>query len=317
MLCNRWQAFRGIRGRFGVEYAHSLNQAEKTMSTFDGHGSESVWSRDHLRLFYREFGERQAERTPVLCLPGLTRNSKDFIELAAHLSTHRRVVCPDLRGRGQSDHDPDLTRYQLQTYLEDIWELLAVTDMPRVVVIGTSLGGLLAMMMAAARPETVAGVVLNDIGPEIAPTGLRRISNYVGTLLAVGSWAEAIAQCKIVYGLSLPNLTEIEWVRFTRRQYSENAQGQIHLEYDLKLGDALRRFGGVPEHAWALYGTLKGVPTLAFRGALSDILSPEVFDRMAMLKPDLMQVVVPNRGHVPLLNEPECQTALDAFFTTF
>ncbi|MGC1952486.1 MAG: alpha/beta hydrolase [Gammaproteobacteria bacterium] len=271
-------------------------------------------SRDQRRLFYREFGDPGAEHLPVLCLPGFTRNSKDFVELAMRLSEQRRVLCPDLRGRGQSDYDSDLERYHPQIYSEDIWELLAVTGVQRVVVIGTSLGGLLAMMMAATRPEAVAGVVLNDVGPEIAPQGLARISEYIGRLPQVRTWPEALAQSKAVYELALPNLTDTEWEQFTKRQYAEDVYGVVRREYDCKLGDALRRLGRVSGDAWELFVALKEVPTLAFRGAISDILSPSVFDKMALVKADLMRVVVPNRGHVPLLNEPECRVAFERFF---
>lgn len=271
-------------------------------------------SRDQRRLFYREFGDPGAEHLPVLCLPGFTRNSKDFVELAMRLSEQRRVLCPDLRGRGQSDYDSDLERYHPQIYLEDIWELVAVTGVQRVVVIGTSLGGLLAMMMAATRPEAVAGVVLNDVGPEIAPQGLARISEYIGRLPQVRTWPEALAQSKAVYELALPNLTDTEWEQFTKRQYAEDVYGVVRREYDSKLGDALRRLGRVSGDAWELFVALKEVPTLAFRGAISDILSPSVFDKMALVKADLMRVVVPNRGHVPLLNEPECRVAFERFF---
>lgn len=270
-------------------------------------------SRDQRRLFYREFGTPGSTRLPVLCLPGFTRNSKDFAELASDLSEHRQVLCPDLRGRGQSDHEPDIERYQPQVYLEDTWELLAVKSVQRVVVIGTSLGGLLAMMMAATRPAAVAGVVLNDVGPEIAPQGLERISDYIGRLPEVHSWPEALAQSKAVYGLALPNLTDVEWEQFTRRQYADDGQGGVQREYDSKLGDALRRTGRISGTAWELFAALKNIPTLAFRGAISDILSPSVYDKMAEVKPDLVRVVVPYRGHVPLLNEPECRGALEEF----
>ena len=272
-------------------------------------------SRDQRRLFYREFGNPGAMRATALCLPGFTRNSKDFVELAVHLSAHRRVLCPDLRGRGQSDYDLDVERYHPHVYLEDIWELLAVTDTQRVIVIGTSLGGLLAMMMAAARPQAVAGVVLNDVGPEIAPEGLARISAYIGRLPDVRTWPEALAQSKAVYELALPNLTDADWEHFTRCQYAEDADGVVRRQYDPKLGDALRRIGGVSVDVWELFGALTAVPTLAFRGGISDILSPSVFEKMAHVKTDLVRVVVPNRGHVPLLNEPECRAALERFFT--
>jgi pimeloyl-ACP methyl ester carboxylesterase len=274
-------------------------------------------SRDHLSLFYREFGRRDAVGTSVLCLPGLTRNSKDFVALASRLALHHRVLCPDLRGRGRSQRDPNQDNYHPHAYLEDIWELLATTDTPQVVVIGTSLGGLLAMMMAAVRPERVAGVVLNDVGPEISPEGLTRITEYIGRLPQVHDWTQAVAQCKQVYGLALPDLTEEQWEQFTRRQYAEDASGMIRLEYDPRLGDALRSAGGELPNAWSLFHALSHVPTLAFRGAISDILSARVFDKMAKVKPDLKRVVVPDRGHVPLLDEPECREALEDFFAAY
>lgn len=285
------------------------------------HREERFKSRDNLSLFYRQFGPRDAHGTAVLCLPGFTRNSKDFIEVAARLSAKRRVLCLDLRGRGRSSYDPNVGNYQPDTYLQDLWALLEVAEVPRVIVIGTSLGGLLAMMMAATRPEAVAGVVLNDVGPEIAPTGLARIAEYIGRLPEVSSWEEAIAQSKAVYGVALPDLTEAQWLRFTRRQYVEGGNGRIHVEYDAKLGDALRnaltRAGEKVVDAWAVFGGLGDVPTLAFRGALSDVLAPEVFAKMGEVKPDLIRVIVPNRGHVPLLDEPECQAALDTFFAKY
>lgn len=286
------------------------------VSSTVGQRQRTYQSRDQRRLFYREFGDSAAKRSPVLCLAGFTRNSKDFGKLAAQLSAHRRVLCPDLRGRGQSDYDPDLDRYHPKTYLDDIWELLTVTDTPRVVVIGTSLGGLLAMMMAATRPQAVAGVVLNDVGPEIAPEGLARICAYIGKLPEVRTWPEALAQSKAVYELALPDLSDEEWEQFTKCQYAEDTHGVVRREYDPKLGDALRRLSGVPGEAWELFAALKEVPTLAFRGAISDILSPSVFDKMAQVKTDLRRVLVPNRGHVPLLNEPACQTALEGFFAS-
>lgn len=287
------------------------------ISSTDSQQQCTYRSRDGRQLFYRAFGAPVEERSSVLCLPGFTRNSKDFAELAVRLSTHRRVLCPDLRGRGQSAYDPDVERYHPQVYLEDIWELLATTGTERVVVIGTSLGGLLAMMMAATRPQAVVGVVLNDVGPEIAPEGLARISEYIGRLPEVRTWPEALAQSRAVYEPALPDLTNVEWELFTRCQHREDAYGVVQREYDPKLGDALRRLGGASGNAWQLFSALREVPTLAFRGSISDILSPAVFDQMAQVKPDLVRVIVSNRGHVPLLNEPECRAAIDEFMAEF
>ena len=277
------------------------------------HRELSFTCRDGLRLFCRDFGPLDSPAAPVLCLPGLTRNSKDFVEVAERYGTNRRFLCPDLRGRGRSDRDPDYTRYQPLTYTQDMWELLASAGVARVVVIGTSLGGLMAMIMAHARPEAVAGVVLNDVGPEVVPEGLARVSGYVGWLPEVEDWAGALAQSKEVYEIALPNLSDEEWLRFTERQYREDENGVPRLEYDPKIGEALRDVGGIPVDPWELFKAMRSLPVVALRGAISDILSAETFDAMAAVKPDLVRVTIPDRGHVPLLDEPECIAALDDF----
>ena len=269
-------------------------------------------SRDGLALFYRDFGRANPSHSTLLCLPGLTRNSKDFIALAERYGNRRRVLCPDLRGRGRSDYDPKLENYHPNTYVEDMWDLLELTNTSQVVVIGTSLGGLMAMLMAATRPQAVRGVVLNDVGPEVISTGLERICGYVGNLPPVYRWYEALNQSKMVYEMALPHLSEREWLEFTKRQYREE-EGRIILEYDPAIGEALRKVGGIPLDPWTLFRALTDIPTLATRGELSDILSQATLDQMQEVKPDLIRVLVRHRGHVPLLNEPECIAALDAF----
>ena len=154
-------------------------------------------STDGLRLYCAVHGARQAGGLRVLCLPGLTRNSRDFVTLAAHLSEQRQVLAADLRGRGLSAWDPDPTHYQLPTYVGDVWSLIDSRALRRVVVVGTSLGALIGLVMAAMKPERIAGLVLNDAGPEIDPAGLRRIAGYAGKLPPVRSWEEAAAQAKI------------------------------------------------------------------------------------------------------------------------
>jgi pimeloyl-ACP methyl ester carboxylesterase len=168
-------------------------------------------SADGLNLYCRVYASAQQQNPTVLCLPGLTRNSRDFAVLAAHLATRYRVLTPDLRGRGRSDHDPHWQNYHPGTYLADIWALLQAQPSGRIAVIGTSLGALLAMAMAAERPETVAGIVLNDAGPEIDPAGLARIAQYVGKQAPVNSWSEAVAYTRAVYGEALPGLSEEQW----------------------------------------------------------------------------------------------------------
>jgi len=270
-------------------------------------------SADGLRLYCALHAARRPGGLPVLCLPGLTRNSRDFAALAAHLSEHHPVLSADLRGRGRSAWDPDPTRYHLMTYVADAWSLLDSRQLSRVVVVGTSLGALMGMAMAAMKPERIAGVVLNDAGPEIDPAGLRRIAGYAGKLPPVSSWAEAAAQARNVYGLALPGLSDADWLDYARRGYRENAAGVPVPDMDPKIADALKNAPTAAADLWPLYAQIKSVPMLLIRGALSDLLSAATLARMAREKPALQHITVANRGHTPLLNEPECLAAIDAF----
>jgi pimeloyl-ACP methyl ester carboxylesterase len=271
-------------------------------------------SHDGLQLFYRDAGPHN-EATPILCLPGLTRNSRDFTQFAAHLAASRRVICPDLRGRGSSEHDPEWRNYQPLTYVADTWQLLDELGIQRVVVIGTSLGGLMAMIMAAQQPVRLAGVVLNDVGPEIAPEGLARIRAYAGKLPPVTNWTEAAAQVREVYGLALPGLDQAAWLAYARQSFRENAEGIPQLDYDPAIGLAIQEVSGEPADPWPLFRALT-MPALALRGELSDILAPATLARMQQEKPDLVAVTVANRGHVPLLDEPDSLAAIETFLAT-
>jgi pimeloyl-ACP methyl ester carboxylesterase len=183
----------------------------------------------------------------------------------------------------------------------------------RVAVIGTSLGGLLAMRLPAFLPGVMAGAVLNDIGPEIDPVGLARIRGYAGKLAPVCSWDEAVAQLQFVFGAAWPGLSEGTWARLARRCYREDEAGTPVLEYDPKVGEMFRTAPAAAGDLWAQWAQLGALPVLAIRGALSDILSASTFARMQREKPDLIPLTVAARGHVPLLDEPECLAAIDAF----
>ncbi len=272
-------------------------------------------STDGLSLYYREYPGPGAAARPVLCLPGLTRNSRDFEELAAHLAERRRVLCPDLRGRGRSEYDPNSARYTPGTYVGDVIALLAAAAAPRVIVIGTSLGGLLAMMLTAMQRDAVAGVVLNDVGPEIDPRGLERIRGYVGKGKAVASWDQAADAVRSLNAELFPGFERSDWLRLARRSYAERDDGLLHPDYDPRIADPFGQSGGATPAAdmWPLYTALESVPTLSIRGSLSDILSAKTVERMAREKPDLVVLNVANRGHAPLLDEPECIEAIDRF----
>jgi pimeloyl-ACP methyl ester carboxylesterase len=223
------------------------------------------------------------------------------------------VLSPDLRGRGRSQHDPNFMNYHPGTYVGDLALLLKDADVDRVVLLGTSLGGILSMLIAAGMPRVPAGVILNDVGPEVAPEGLQRIAQYVGRAAPVGNWAEAAAQSRATYGLALPDLTDEDWLAMAHRAYVE-VDGVPRLDMDPRIGDAVRAApAGAAPDLWPLYAALKPVPTLAIRGELSDVLSVATFDRMNREKPDLRRLTVPRRGHPPLLDEPECVAAIDEF----
>ena len=270
-------------------------------------------SGDGLRLHYRDYAGPGPSSSPVLCLPGLTRNSRDFEVLALRIARHRRVLCADLRGRGQSQHDPNWQNYHPGTYLADLAALLVDAGVERIVLLGTSLGGILSMMISATRPQAVAGVILNDVGPEVAPEGLARISKYVGRHAPVSNWDEAVAQVRATYEFAMPGLSDEEWLAHARRSYSE-VDGVPRLDVDPMIGEAVRAAptAAAPD-LWPLFAALRPIPTLVIRGGTSDILSVATFDRMAREKPDLVRVTVAHRGHTPLLDEPECVAAIDNF----
>ena len=267
---------------------------------------------DGLRLYCAVY-PGPAGAVPVLCLPGLSRNGRDFAGLAHHLSSGREVLALDLRGRGRSAWDSNASNYRLPTYVQDVWALLDSRAVDRVLVVGTSLGALMALVMAATQPARMAGAVLNDAGPEIDPVGLRRIAGYVGKLPAVRSWDEAAAQTKSVYGAALPGLSQAEWLEYARCAYRENAQGVPVPDMDPKIAHAFTNPPTAPADMWPLYATIRGVPLLVIRGALSDLLSAATVRRMVLENPDVEHLEVENRGHTPLLNEPECVAAIDDF----
>ena len=268
-------------------------------------------AQDGMRLFYREFGDPLLPGLPLLCLPGLTRNARDFAGLARREMHRRRVICPDYRGRGRSSQDPDWQNYCPPVLLRDIGHLLAAANLGRVVVCGTSLGGLLAMGLAVTMPASLAGVILNDIGPKLEPDGLARIRDYVGRPAEVASWNEAVAFAKKVYGEE-GRRSERDWLAVARGTFHEQEDGRLVLDYDPAIAKSL---GGPMPDLMALYRALRPVPVLALRGAASSVLSQETFDRMADEKPDLERVTVPEVGHTPTLMEPPAVEAIDDFLT--
>jgi pimeloyl-ACP methyl ester carboxylesterase len=286
---------------------------------FDGQGyrERRFHAQDGIELYYREYGPDQhtqgSERIPVLCLPGLTRNSRDFHDFALRLAPRRRVLAMDYRGRGLSARDPDWRNYRPETYISDIFDLLAVADAPKIVAVGTSMGGLLTMGLAAYRPTCLAGAVLNDIGPDVDPEGYRRILTYIGADRPHPDYDAAIADMRELFP-SLSFQTEAAWQRLAEGTYRRGDDGLLHFDWDIALARALGASQARYPDLWPMFRGLGKRPVLALRGGVSDVLSQTTFDRMAREKPDLLHAVISGVGHVPALDEKESILALDDFF---
>lgn len=272
---------------------------------------QTFTSQDGLKLFYRDYGDPVAETTPVLCLPGLTRNSKDFADLAERLSDRRRVLCVDLRGRGQSDRDPNFMNYQVPTYVNDVLSMMIVANVHQAAFIGTSLGGIVSMAFATSKPTMMKGFILNDIGPEIDPKGLGRIASYVGKTAPVTSWDQAAGQVKELNSAIYPEFNDLDWMKMARNTFRDSAQGTPETDYDPKISDAMAK--AAPQDPWVLFRATKAIPGLVIRGAISDILSDDTLSKMVVEKPDLQQLVVPNVGHVPMLEQEPSFSAIEEF----
>ena len=268
---------------------------------------------DGTRLYVRDYGDPLASGTALLCLAGLTRNSKDFETLAERQSVVRRVVCPDYRGRGRSERSADWRAYRPETTLDDMVAVITALNLHPVVVCGTSFGGLLAMALAARAPSLLAGVILNDVGPEVDSEGMARIWDYIGRDRPQDDWAGAVAEVK-AFDQQLGTKDEAGWRRFAEATYRQGPDGKLHFDWDVTL---VRAFGdGTPNRdLWQLFQGLADLPVVALRGARSDVLSESTFSKMVALKPDLIQVTVRDVGHTPSLDEPEAEEAIDDLLT--
>lgn len=272
---------------------------------------EYFTNRDGLKLHYRDFNRAPAGAPVVLCMPGLTRNARDFGYIADHLAPRCRLICVEQRGRGQSDYDPDPTRYSPATYVEDMFELLDALKLTSVYAIGTSLGGLMAMMMQATRPGVFKGVVINDIGPEIDPKGIERITSYVGKGTPPQNWEEAVTATKFANANVYPDFEDADWLEFTHLLYDE-IEGKPVAAYDPAIRNNFTQNSdqSAPD-LWPIFEAMHSIPLLVLRGEHSDILSHETLIRMAQEHPNCITVTVPKIGHVPLMREPEVQTAIE------
>lgn len=266
-------------------------------------------SGDGLRLYYRDYGDPHSQKTPVLCLSGLTRNSKDFHGLSKWLGRERRVIALDYRGRGKSENDPDWQNYHPATYVGDVRHLLAALNLHRVFVIGTSLGGIVSMGMGAAMPGVLAGVLLNDVGPDISLDGLAIIQRYMEAEKAFTSWQE-VADHLAFYFPDLGVSTPDEWLYIARLSYREREDGRIVQEWDSNLVRPLQNINPSDVDLWPLFRSLRRIPLVALRGEKSNILTETTFSHMIDANPDMTAVLVPDVGHVPSLAEPQSIDAL-------
>lgn len=270
-----------------------------------------------LSLFVRDYNPDNAR--VVLCLHGLTRNGRDFANLATHLGTgaggSHRVIVADQRGRGQSDRDDVPAGYNLMVYVADMFAMLNHLGIDRVTIIGTSMGGLMAMMMAVTQPLRVRGLVLNDVGPVLSPEGLERIRSYVGKGGEVRTWADAARATAEINAQAFPDFGLDDWMAFARRTYVEDASGVPVPDYDPAIAQGLvpESTAVAPPDMWPLWAGLAAFPVLAIRGGLSDLLSAQTLETMAASHPDLDTLTLPNRGHAPTLDEPDARAAIDAF----
>ena len=268
---------------------------------------------DGLSLYVRDYGDGGSAKTPVLCLGGLTRNSKDYHQLARRLAPTRRVIAPDYRGRGRSDYDTDWRNYQPATYLDDIRHILIALGVHRVVVVGTSMGGLLAAGMTAAMPTVLEGVVLNDVGPVVERTGLEPIIDYMRGPATFPDWAAATERLRRTFP-DFPAETDDQWRAIAGATYRQEADGRVRFDWDPALVKPLERDTAARYDFWPLFRGLVRLPALVLRGETSTILGAELMAEMAAALPRLETVTVPGVGHGPSLNEDEAREALDGFF---
>lgn len=277
------------------------------------HGYVDGWwrSADGLRLHYRDH-PGPAGPLPVLCVPGLTRNARDFGGVARRLAATRRVIAVDLRGRGDSDRATDARSYVPAVYAHDLLTLVGTLGLSRLVMVGTSLGGLVTMLIAAAAPKLIAGALLNDIGPVIEADGLARIRSYVGKRAHWATWDEAAAAIARTHARAFPHYGADDWLAMAHRQCRADEAGSISPDYDMAIAEPFDHPGaGADVDLWPALCALSAVPTLLVRGALSDVLSAETADEMVNRLPLMETVTLPDIGHAPTLDEPASAAAID------
>ena len=266
---------------------------------------------DGLRLHFRDYAGPE-NKPPVICFHGLTRNGRDFETLAAHLAGRWRVLCPDFRGRGDSAYAKDPMTYNPLTYARDIEALLAHEGIARFVAIGTSLGGLVTMLLALTGPDRLAGAALNDIGPEISRVGIERIMGYVGQGRSFETWMHAARALEEAQGDIFPGFGVTEWLVMAKRCMTLGSNGRIVFDYDMKIAEPFAASDGAAGvDLWPAWRALGGRPLLILRGETSAILAPEAAAKMLDETAGAELVTIPRVGHAPTLDEPEAVAGIE------
>ena len=271
-------------------------------------------SSDGLSLHYRNYpGPESSAALPVLCLHGLTRNARDFAALAEGLCAKHRVIVPEMRGRGLSDYASDSDSYSPITYVADVEKLLAEQGITRFIVVGTSMGGLMTMLMAQAQPGRMAAVVMNDIGPEVDPSGVARISGYVGQGRSYPTWVHAARGLAEAHSAAFPDYDLDQWLELAKRTMVVTQNGRISFDYDMAIAEPFGKPGNAaPPNLWLAFEALRQVPMLLVRGELSDLISADTVKQMGVRNPAMRTITVPRVGHAPTLDEPEVRSAIFA-----
>ncbi len=260
---------------------------------------------DGLSLYYEIHGNRDG--LPLICLPGLTRDGQDFRYALPHLGDYR-VILLDLRGRGRSDYAEDPMSYNVLTEAADVVALMDHLGLARAAILGTSRGGLVAMAMAGTARDRLSAVILNDVGPDIAEPGLKRIFDYLGRRPSGKTHAQAAKGLEFGLGAAFPGLPRERWLEEAQTFYKETPDG-LELRYDARLRDAfLAQAEAIAQmeekpSLWPWFLAFEGLPVGVIRGAHSDILSAETYAEMQARLPSLQAVELPDRGHIPFLDE--------------
>jgi pimeloyl-ACP methyl ester carboxylesterase len=268
------------------------------------------WAEDGLRLHYRDYAGPKS-KPPIICIPGLTRNARDFEHVAERLAGDWRVICVELRGRGESAYAKTPLSYAPLIYAQDIEALLAELKIKRFVSFGTSLGGIVTMLLASMKKGRIVGALLNDIGPVIEAVGVERIRSYVGKSVSWPTWVHAARDLAELQGHAYPDYTLVDWIAMAKRLNRLTSTGRIVPDYDAKIAEPMRT-AAEPVDLWPAYDALGDVPVTILRGGLSDILSAETAKAMAKRLPGAKLVTLPRIGHAPALDEPASNRAIDA-----